>query len=134
MRVVFIITFFIILLITSCSNSDVIELKNNVHLKKNSEKKFELIFDKDTEDEWIYTSVDSLSISENNYGFLLYGVSNKGTEQKWFYVAGAPLEFKKGFGNWYDSEFRKYRLKELHNGQQLYNGLKSTEQIWNEIN
>ena len=57
-----------------------------------------------------------------------------GKEKKWFYVTGAPLEFKKGFGNWYASEFRKYRLKELYNGIQLYESLKSTEQIWNEIN
>ena len=117
------------LTITSCSNSDIIELKDNVHLKKVTEEKFELVFDEGTEEEWIYSSVDSLSVADH-YGFLFYGISEKGTEKKWFYVTGAPLEFKKGFGNWYDAEFRKNRLKELINGEQLYQKLKSTRQIW----
>jgi hypothetical protein len=117
----------------SCSNIDIVELRDNVHLKKSGKEKFELIFDKGTDEEWTYENVDSLAISEY-YGFLLYGMIENGKEKKWFYVTGAPLEFKKGFGNWYDSEFRKYRLKELYNGIQLYESLKSTEQIWNEIN
>ena len=117
----------------SCSNIDIVELSDNVHLKKSGKEKFELIFDKGTDEEWTYENVDSLAISEY-YGFLFYGMIENGKEKKWFYVTGAPLEFKKGFGNWYDSEFRKYRLKELYNGIQLYESLKSTEQIWNEIN
>jgi hypothetical protein len=117
----------------SCSNIDIVELRDNVHLKKSGKEKFELIFDKGTDEEWTYENVDSLAISEY-YGFLFYGMIKNGKEKKWFYVTGAPLEFKKGFGNWYDSEFRKYRLKELYNGIQLYESLKSTEQIWNEIN
>ena len=121
------------LTITSCSNSDIIELKDNVHLKKVTEEKFELVFDEGTEEEWIYSSVDSLSVADH-YGFLFYGISENGTEKKWFYVTGAPLEFKKGFGNWYDAEFRKNRLKELINGEQLYQKLKSTRQIWEEKN
>jgi hypothetical protein len=124
----------ILSILTSCSSSVTKELKNNVHLKKDDNDNIDLIFDMDTDEEWIFKSVDSLSISENHYGFLFYGVMNKGKAKKWFYVTGAPLEFKKGFGDWYDSEFRKYRLKELDHGEQLYEGLKPTEQIWNELN
>lgn len=119
-------------LIISCSDS--IELKNGVYLKKNNPEKFELIFDRGTEEERIYENVDSLSIAPNYYGFLFFGVSPGDAEKKWYYVTGASLELKKEFGSWYDSEFRKYRLNELSNGQQLYGNLQSTEQIWNEFN
>ena len=122
-----------ILSITGCADPNIMELKDNVHLKKSSDKKFELIFDKGTQDEWVYEQVDSLAIS-GYYGFLFYGIPENETEKKWFYVTGAPLEFKKGFGDWYDGEFRKYRLKELSNGKGIYQKLKSTQQIWEEIN
>ena len=124
----------IILVLTSCSHSNSIELKDNVHLKTDDGQTFELIFDKGQEEEWIYTNVDSLSTATDYYGFLFYGITKNETEKKWFYVAGAPLEFKKGFGNWYDSEFRKYRLKEMTNGKYLYQKLKSTKEIWKEHN
>ena len=121
---------FISFIIVGCSNSNLIELTDNVSLKKVNQENFELIFDKGTEDEWIYTNVDSLSSLEE-YSFLFYGIRRNDSEKKWHYVTGY-LEFKKGYGNWYDGEFRKYRLKELYNGDQLYENLKSTEQIWNK--
>ncbi|UTW65346.1 hypothetical protein KFE94_11845 [bacterium SCSIO 12643] len=119
-------------LIISCSDS--IELKDGVYLKKNNPKKFELIFDRETEEKRTYKNVDSLSIAQDYYGFLFFGARPGDAEKKWYYVTGASLEFKKEFGSWYDSEFRKYRINELPNGRQLYENLQPTEQIWNAFN
>lgn len=121
-----------ILLNFACSDSNRKLLKDNVYLEKVSEKEYNLIFDPDKKEERVFRCVDSLGVSPEHYGFLVYGISDFNTEKKWYYIAGAGEEFKKIFGGWYDGEFRKYRLKEISHNEEIYSYLKSSEQIWNE--
>ncbi len=116
--------------LNSCKQSDVKLIHTGVYLEKN-DKGYVLIFDPNTAQEWRYYKVDSLAIGKQ-YSFLFFGKSKEEAEQKWFYVAGAPKELKKGFGDWYDAEFRKYRLNEIDKNRHLYQALRSTEEIWNE--
>lgn len=122
-----------ILLLLACSNKDRKLIKDNVYLEKTENNEYNLIFDPGKSEEWVFTCVDSLSVSTEDYIFLFYGISNNSKEKKWHFVVGAKQELKKNFGGWYDGEFRKYRLKEISPDGKIYSDLKSTNQIWEEL-
>jgi hypothetical protein len=72
-----------------------------------------VVFDEGTDTELKYYDVDSISCSELGWPVLLFGSSKPQGIKLWYYVTGAPREFKNPLGGFYDGEFRKYRLKEI---------------------
>ena len=113
-----------------CKQGDVKQIYKDVYLEKTGNH-YALIFDRNTNDERRYYNVDSLAVGKG-YSFLFFGQPKEDAERKWFYVAGAPKELKKGFGDWYDGEFRKHRLDEIDKNRKLYQELRSTKEIWNK--
>ncbi|HAA14048.1 MAG TPA: hypothetical protein DCE41_21090 [Cytophagales bacterium] len=122
----------ITLLFTDCSPSNEVDLTEYIILRQNPSGTFDVIFDKDTDYEWVFTNVDSVSTYETGINGFLYGRNRKTPENLWYHITGAPEEFKKSDGGWYDGEFRKYRLQEIYIGDELYSRLKSTTELWEE--
>lgn len=120
----------VMILLCGCSNAKVKKLDEALDIEMVNDK-YNIVFDRSTEDEWRYWDVDSIAISEG-HGVLLYGKSDYNKDKKWFYIEGGERELKKGFGDWYDGEFRKYRLNEIDKDRALYNTLLSTRELWSK--
>jgi len=116
--------------LSGCSNAKIKKLGDAVDIEMVKDK-YNIVFDRNTEDEWKYLDVDSIAISAD-HGVLLYGKSDYNKEKKWFWIGGGEKEMKKGFGNWYDDEFRKYRLNEIDKDKVLYKTLLSTKELWSK--
>jgi len=121
----------LVILLLGCSNANVKQLNEAVDIEMVNDK-YIVVFDRNTDDEWKYWDVDSIAISEG-HGVLLYGKSDYDKEKKWFYIGGGRRELKKGFGNWYDNEFRKYRLIEIDKDSALYKALLPTNELWSKF-
>lgn len=127
--------------IVACYDGDAEKkLNDNTRIERVDANRFNIIFDKGTASEWKYFDVDSIAILENSLPFyrhgldpvLLFGRIEMNEEKKWFYIGGGTEDLKKGFGDWYNNEFHKYRLNEIDKDRTLYKNLMSARQMWQE--
>jgi hypothetical protein len=126
------VTIFIGMLLSDCSDNKVKSLNEVVDIE-NRDGHFNIILDRNTEEEWKYYDVDSVAVSTDGLPVIVYGRTKVGYEKKWFFVTGSNMEFKKGFGDWYDGEFRKYRLDEVDPSRILYQTLRPSKDLWDSL-
>jgi hypothetical protein len=118
-----------LLIISGCSSGTIKQIKEGVDMEMENGR-YNIILDRNSEYERTYVDVDSIAVSQ--YSILLYGLGSKSTkEKKWFWISGR-YEMRKVFGNWYDGEFRKYRINEIDKKRSLYRTLLSSKEFWSK--
>jgi hypothetical protein len=130
MQIVFVVIF--CFNFSACSDKDVRKFKSNADIEK-VDGSYNVVFDRNSEYEWKYLDVDSIAISDGDR-VLLCGTASLDPkkEKKWYLIAGGTMELKKEFGNWYDGEFRKYRVNDIDKSRTLYRNLLSAKEAWDE--